>query len=128
MGFATVGASAYPMLGTFEINLSVGLLEELLATLVPLLGLLSDPVRRGVLRLLVEGGPSTRDELTATLAESQRLDDAEMERLEVAMHHVHLPKLDAQQYVDYDPLMGDVVLWADPDEVTDDLAAVGKPP
>lgn len=128
MGLAIAGASAFPTLWSFDFTLSAGLFEELLATLVPLLGLLSDPIRRGVLRLLVEDEASTREALTRALADVEGLDREEAARLRVAMHHIHLPKLDDEQYIDYDPLMGDVVLWADPDAVSEDLGAIGKPP
>jgi len=72
---------------------------------------LANPIRRKVLVILTEEGPSDRERLAERLAADADVEDDDAADVALRLHHVHLPKLDAHHYVEYDPRMGDVVLW-----------------
>lgn len=67
---------------------------------------LSHPVRRSLLRVLRETGPTTVERAASRLADGAGRPDgarAGGDRLDVALHHVHLPKMAAAGVVEYDP-------------------------
>lgn len=80
-------------------------------------GVLTHPVRQKVLSLLADDDSLTRTELAEAAAEDEDVPCESVERLEVTLHHDHLPKLADHQYVEYDARNGDVVLWDDPEFV-----------
>lgn len=72
---------------------------------------LSHPVRRSLLRLLRETGPTTAERAAGRLTDAAGRPDgagAGGDTLEVALHHVHLPKMAAAGVVEYDPASGTV--------------------
>lgn len=110
----------------------VGMMGELAATLLMLpdeLGIpfvetstvLAHPVRRKVLALLVEHGEITRTELAERIARDEEVPTESRYHLEILLHHNHLPRLDEELYVEYDPRNGDIVLWEDPRAVMSQL-------
>ncbi|QFU82721.1 DUF7344 domain-containing protein [Natronorubrum aibiense] len=61
--------------------------------------------------VLLEHDVLRREQLARELAEDDDVPKTNTERIDVELHHYHLPKLDAEQFVDYDCRNGDVVLW-----------------
>ncbi len=80
-------------------------------------GAFTHPVRQKVLVLLADDGSLTRAELAEKLVRDEDVSYERVERMEVALHHNHLPKLEDYQYIEYDARNGDVVLWEDPETV-----------
>lgn len=73
-----------------------------------------NPVRQAVLTILVEQERTTRRYLAEALP--GRMDEGPAtvpDALELVLHHNHLPRLDEELYIEYDPRSGDVVLWQD---------------
>jgi len=99
-----------------------GSLDGLDAALASGIAVLAHPARRELLSVLLDSRVGDRRDLAERLARSRTTDCDDAERLEVALHHVHLPKLDEQQYVDYDARSGDVALWEDPGTVEAQLS------
>lgn len=94
-----------------------GPLDELGPDLLSGYGVLTHPVRQKVLSLLADGECLTRTELAEAAARDADVPYESVDRLEVVLHHEHLPKLEDCQYVEYDARNGDVVLWDDPETV-----------
>jgi hypothetical protein len=68
--------------------------------------LLTHRLRREILCLLdTEGDTLTAEELTETLA---TIYDASEQDIAVALEHVHLPKLQQVDFIDYDDRSGDI--------------------
>ena len=79
-----------------------------------LLELLSVGRRRQVLATLSETQePLSVEELGRRLSDV----DSQVERVQLELHHTHLPKLDEAGLVDYDTGSGSVTLAASPDAV-----------
>lgn len=93
---------------------------------------LASDQRRAMLAVLAAAGELTVDDLAATVTDDDvagpdaEFPAADSSRMEILLHHRHLPKLDAVGLVDYDhdsgvvefdghPLLRDV--WVDPDAV-----------
>jgi hypothetical protein len=71
-------------------------------------GLLSAERRREALEVLSESTPPAElEDLAAAVAaretDERATDEAAVERVAVALHHAHLPMMDALGVVDYDP-------------------------
>lgn len=94
-----------------------GPLDELGLNFLGGYGVLAHPVRQKVLALLADDDSLTRTELAEAAARDEDVPYESVERLEVVLHHNHLPKLEDRQYVEYDARNGDVVLWDDPETV-----------
>lgn len=77
-------------------------------------------VRRGVLRQLLHTERTTREALAEDLADADRI-AAEPDRLEVQLHHDHLPTLEDEEFIEYDPGTGEVRRALDPDTIVDAL-------
>lgn len=88
---------------------------------IPLLGRTFDPldhpIRRAILAKLAERRTWTRTDLAAALESDEQVDEVDRGRIEVGLHHDHLPKLADGQYLDYDRRNGDVVRWKDAKDV-----------
>lgn len=76
---------------------------------------LAHPVRRRVLSVLIDRGVVRREALAESIAADGSIAPDDRGRVEIALHHEHLPKLEDGQLIEYDHRNGDVVLWADPD-------------
>ncbi|WP_224268911.1 DUF7344 domain-containing protein [Haloprofundus salinisoli] len=94
---------------------TVGLTDELGPMLLNSVGVLAHPVRRNVLSYLTADEVLNRTELSERLAADREVAGDDADRLELMLHHSHLPKLADEQFVDYEPRSGDVVLWKDAD-------------
>ena len=79
--------------------------------------MISDPVRRTIVVVLAERGQTTRAELAEALAEAEDVPGTDADALEIHLHHNHLPRLDDEQYLEYDARSGDVVPWKEPEWV-----------
>lgn len=90
-----------------------GWIEEVATTGWQTIAPLAHPLRRTILTRLLERPVWTRDELAESLVADESVPHDDFTRLELVLHHHHLPKLDASQYVEYDRRNGDVVLWKD---------------
>lgn len=97
--------------------LVLGPLDEFTVALGNVLSALCHPIRRSVLAKLARDGSVTRRTLAETVAADGAVDEADVDRVEVSLHHNHLPKLADEGYLDYDRRHGDVVLWEDPETV-----------
>lgn len=94
-----------------------GTLDEHLLTASKGFGVLTHPVRQKVLTLLADDRFLARTELAEKIASDEDISYESVQRLEVVLHHNHLPKLADQQYIEYDERNGDVALWKDPETV-----------
>jgi hypothetical protein len=83
-----------------------------------LFGCLGSPERRYVVRELDEGGTTSLKEVAAEIADDDR---RESSRVELELHHRHLPKLDEEGVLNYDPEIG-TVAPTDRTDVASDLA------
>ncbi|MFD1647803.1 helix-turn-helix domain-containing protein [Haloarchaeobius litoreus] len=84
-----------------------------------LLDLLADRHRRQVLVTLAGASePLTVDELSELLSD---VDETQVERARLELHHTHLPKLEAAGLVEYDPENQSVTLAGSADELTADI-------
>lgn len=101
--------------------LASGSVDELGAAIANGFGALGHAVRRRVLALLADRGVSNRSEIAEELATDPAVSAEEADRLNVSLHHNHLPKLDDCGYVEYDVRSGDVALWRAPEEVESEL-------
>lgn len=79
------------------------------------------PIRRKILSILADQETTTRSELAAELATDEDVSATDVEALETSLHHNHLPKLDDEQYIEYDVRNGDVVLWKQEDALRSQL-------
>ena len=69
--------------------------------------------------ILVEQRHMTlRDLAERIAAEPNDVSERDPGTLELVLHHNHLPRLDDELYVEYDPRAGDVILWEDPQTVS----------
>lgn len=68
-----------------------------------LLEILADRTRRAILANLQDTEETTVGKVATGLAENR-----ERERLEIALHHLHLPKFDAAGLIDYDAETGTI--------------------
>lgn len=82
-------------------------------------------VRQGVLRRLFHTEQTTRAALAEDLAEADPI-AAEADRLEVQLHHDHLPTLEDEEFIEYDPETGEVRRAMDPETIVDVLDGDGK--
>lgn len=66
------------------------------------------PIRRELLCLLHEHDSTTSDidQLSRALAASA--EDATAHDVRIHLHHVHLPKLQAAEFIEFDPRSGDI--------------------
>ena len=64
---------------------------------------LSDSRRRDILEAVADHNPRDVDEFTSGGVASADENGADPERVRTELHHVHLPKLAAQGYVEWDP-------------------------
>ncbi|MFC4436866.1 MULTISPECIES: DUF7344 domain-containing protein [Natrialbaceae] len=99
----------------------VSLIDEVCIYALKSSGALAHPVRRRVVSILVDYDVLRREELAELIATGGSISRNDSERLEIALHHAHLPKLDEELLIDYDQRTGDVVLWEDPDTVNEML-------
>lgn len=84
---------------------------------------LSQPVRRAAMTILINQRQMTRRELAEKISEeSKSVSATDPDTLEVSLHYNHLPRLNDELYVEYDPRSGDVVLWEDPQVVARQLS------
>ena len=75
------------------------------------------PIRRRILSVLVEHRELTRSELAERLATDPDVPTSDVYHLEINLHHNHLPKLDDEEYIEYDLRMGDLKRWKDAQEI-----------
>jgi hypothetical protein len=98
---------------------AVGRLGEIGGAALNALGVVAHPVRRGALAVLADRRVANRREIAESIADEALGGDAgddDVRPVEEALHH-HLPMLDREQLVEYDPRSGDAVLWTDPGAV-----------
>jgi len=95
-----------------------GLFDDLGISVAMALGVVTHPVRQKVLTLLTEKPVRTRSEIAEAAATDDAVPYENTDRLEVLLHHNHLPRLADHQYLEYDTRQGDVVLREDPEIVT----------
>jgi hypothetical protein len=76
-----------------------------------------DPLRRTILTVLADEETMTRTSLAALLAADEDVPTADTRSLEIVLHHSHLPKLDDENYIEYDARSGDIVLWQDRESI-----------
>ena len=85
--------------------------------------MVTNQIRRTVLSVLVDERQTTRAKLASELASDDAIPATDVESLEIALHHNHLPKLADERYIEYDTRNGDVVLWKGRETVREELAA-----
>lgn len=73
-------------------------------------------VRQGVLRRLLSDERTTREALAEDLAAADPIPD-DADRLEIQLHHDHLPTLEDEEFLEYDPQTGAVRRAMDPDTI-----------
>ena len=78
---------------------------------------LTHPIRRKILSLLIERRELTRPELAAFLVADPDLSATDAQHLEIVLHHNHLPRLAEQSFIEYDPRTGEIVRWKDPEVI-----------
>jgi hypothetical protein len=71
------------------------------------------PIRRRILSILFEHSEHTRSELAEQLATDSDISTCDTHHLEIVLHHNHLPRLDDERYIEYDPRSGDLRRWKD---------------
>ncbi|KTG09852.1 hypothetical protein AUR64_09490 [Haloprofundus marisrubri] len=93
-----------------------------------LLDALSNPRRRHLIHALSEQpGPVTVD----TLAEAVHRREADAgetthpEQIAISLHHLHLPKLDSREFLDYHPARKEVVPTHETDDASYALVSAG---
>lgn len=79
--------------------------------------MVTDPIRRRALAILADRESTTRTALAERLAADEAVPTDDVRRLEILLHHQHLPKLEDERYVEYDRRNGEISLWADPSAV-----------
>ncbi|RBI58763.1 hypothetical protein DMJ13_25855 [halophilic archaeon] len=79
--------------------------------------MVTDLVRRRILSILADEEVMTRTELAEVLAGDEDIPATDTQSLEISLHHNHLPRLDDNHYIEYDPRTGDIVLWKDPQRI-----------
>jgi hypothetical protein len=94
-----------------------GPFDELGVTVANALGVVTHPVRKKALTLLTEQPVRTRFEIAEAAASDDDVPYESIDRLELLLHHDHLPRLADHQYLEYDTRHGDVVLWEDPETI-----------
>lgn len=77
-------------------------------------------VRRRVLQRLLSDERTTREALATDLAENDRI-EVDVDRLEVQLHHDHLPSLEDEAFLEYDPGTGEVRRVMDPETIDEAL-------
>lgn len=97
---------------SIEFGLLFGhLLDDVALSLLEYQSALAAVIRREVLVKLLSQHSSTRTKLAEELAAAEDVAIDDPERLEIVLHHIHLPKLDDEQFVEYDARTGDIILW-----------------
>lgn len=86
--------------------------------------IVTHPLRRKILAVLVEHRELTRSELTDILAVDPELPTACPEHLAIVLHHNHLPRLAEQSFIEYDHRTGDISRWKEPAVIQSQLDAV----
>ncbi|UPV77101.1 helix-turn-helix domain-containing protein (plasmid) [Halorussus limi] len=76
--------------------------------------ILSHPYRRRILTTLVEANPRDEDELSP---EHLQAADEDLEMFTTQLFHVHLPKLEAAEYIEWDRETGAITRGPNFDEV-----------
>lgn len=97
----------------------VCLTEQATPSAVQATGVLGSPLRRRVVSALIERDTLRRAELAEIVAADQVVPADDPERVEILLHHQHLPALEEAMIVEYDRRNGDVALWKDPDTAAD---------
>jgi hypothetical protein len=87
--------------------------------------LLGDDYRRQALRCLGDGRETTRTELARAVVERRSETDS-VEEAAAALHHVHLPKLAAEDAVAYDPGDGTVRITDEGERLREILAGIER--
>ncbi|MFC4544735.1 hypothetical protein ACFO5R_22635 [Halosolutus amylolyticus] len=90
------------------------LVDEVAVYALQSTGVLGHPVRRRVVSVLIEHDILRREEVAEMLADDETIAQSDPDRIELMLHHQHLPHLDEELFVEYDHRTGDVVLWKDP--------------
>ena len=85
---------------------------------------MTHPLRRKILTLLVEQRELTRPELAAILADDPDVSATDPKYLEIVLHHNHLPKLADKSFIDYDSRTGDINRWEEPEAIKSQLNRV----
>lgn len=86
--------------------------------------IVTHPLRRKILTILIEQSEMTRSGLADVLAADPDLPATDPDHLEIALHHNHLPKLAEQSFIEYDQRTGDISRWEEPDVIQSQLDAV----
>lgn len=94
--------------------------DDLVVTTLESTASMAAIVRHGVLRRLLHTERTTRATLAEDLAEADRI-AAEADRLEVQLHHDHLPTLEDEEFIEYDPASGEVRRAMDPETIVEVL-------
>lgn len=97
---------------------SVSLVDDICIYALQTTGVLAHPIRRRIVAILVDRNTVHRKELAQLLASDEMIAQDDSERIEIALHHNRLPKLNDELVVEYDRRNGDVVLWVDSDTAT----------
>lgn len=95
--------------------MSAGLIDEIGGYAVQSGGAFIHSVRRRVIAILADRTHVRRERLAEALAADDSVPEDDPDRIEVALHHNHLPRLDDAQLVEYDRRTGDVALFCDAD-------------
>ncbi|WP_455363912.1 DUF7344 domain-containing protein [Natronococcus wangiae] len=102
-----IGTAAEPAIAL------IALIDEIFVYALQSTAVLGNTIRRRVVSILVEDGAVRRKKVAELLADDETISQDDVERLEIALHHHHLPVLDEELFVEYDHRNGDVVLWKD---------------
>ncbi|WP_317176074.1 DUF7344 domain-containing protein [Halomontanus rarus] len=97
------------------------LIDEICIYVLQSSGVLAHPVRRRVVSILVTHNVLRREDIAASVAADESVPQDDLEQIEAALHHIHLPKLDEELLIEYDQRNGDVALWKDRDTATEML-------
>ena len=88
------------------------------------MAVVTHPLRRKILTLLIERSELTRLELADLLAADPDLPATDARHLEIALHHNHLPRLTEKSLIEYDPRAGDIIRREEPEVIKSHLDAV----
>lgn len=84
--------------------------------------MVSEPIREKILLILADEETITRAELVEKLASEDEIPATDTDSLDISLHHHHLPKLSAENYIEYDARTGDVAIWRNPQQIRDSLS------
>lgn len=114
MGVSATGAAVLSLVG--DIGTALGYpAGEAGVMLATGFSVATSPVCRKVLALLSDRRESTAEGLAREAVDDEDVPFRSADRLALVLHHRHLPKLDDEDYVEYDPDSGTVVHRADPE-------------